>query len=375
MERANKYYNIADDYARKASHLLDEANNVYNTYLEEKVRLENWKQIMSTTPVRLFAAIFIIVSIVEYLISMKIYEEFSSRTPWIVAIAFFAIGLVVSEFIVYKFSSAKREWKKYEMKRDRNTKDLITPEVESKIQKYTNKRFISGIILGIALVTAIGFLSYKRVQFEIMADLRPENLQFGIMDGMPVILYIVEIISGFYIWYLIKEWNLFIKVKRLKNNFDNIVETVNNFSSKAVDNFHQAEKEGLNLFELTTNISENIHNAFYRTKRLTLDDKARYIKPPEKYIERHHENVVNFSIKNDKGELVKNKNIKLITEYKFTQSGGINDEGNFTAVFEGTFPGDSVRRVCIENGNNKITLEGNWDLDAEVIHTIIVNHQ
>ena len=215
--RANKEFQVAETFASNASKQAHKANIALKTYKLEKERLDNWKSIMSTAPVMAFTVIFFIVSIGEYMVSKEIYREFNDKWPWAIAIVFFVAGLFVSEFIVYKLFGQKREWKKFELKRDKNNNSKTNDEIDDSIKKITNNYFLFGALLGLLIIGAIGFLSYKRVQGELAAGMRETG--FGIMDFMPVILYIIEIISGSFIWFLIKKIRLGIDVTNLWEKF------------------------------------------------------------------------------------------------------------------------------------------------------------
>jgi len=370
--KGQKYYEIASSLAQKANHLIEVAGKTLNEYKIENERLDNWKKIMSTAPVRLLSALFVVIAIVEYLISVKIYEEFIPRAPWVVALGFLSVGVLVSEFIVYKISKAKRKWKKYELKRDPNNKNMIEPEIDAYISKFSNSRFIIGLIIGIFLIAMIGFLSYKRVQYEIGSEMRPADLGFGIMDLLPLLLYIVEILTGIYVWYLIKEINLSLKVKSLLKKFNNITNQAHKLTSDVVHNFSKSEQNGLDLFNTNTHIGEHIHTSFYRNKQFSLDDKEQFIKVPSKINEKDKENVFNVQVKDQSGNPIKHKNIFLVTEYKFTHAGAINQDGRFSTYFQGTFEGDAVRKILIELDDKKIVKQGNWDLNQEIVHEIII---
>lgn len=363
--RATKEFKAADELASKASQTAHQANGVLTTHKSESERLKNWKSIMSTAPVMAFTVIFIVVSIGEYLVSKEIYREFNEKWPWAIAIVFFVAGLFVSEFLVYKLFDQKRAWKRYELKRDKNNNSKTNDEIDGSIRKITNNFFIFGMILGLLIIAAIGFLSYKRVQGELAAGMRETG--FGIMDFMPVILYIIEIISGAFIWYLMKQIGLGMTVKKYWKRFVKFVVSCNVNTAAAIKKYQDAEQENYDPFQVQ--LSDNIHTAFYRNNSHTLDNKEAYISTPSKMNDYFNLNLI------DKDGKPLRRHITIITDYKFTASGSTNAEGKLTLEIEGTFTGDSCKRIFIRQSADAeefIAISEEYDLDKEKVHDVIL---
>jgi len=364
--RANKEFKVADNLASNASKLAHKANMALELYKSEHDRLNNWKSIMSTAPVTALTAIFFIVSVGEYLVSKEIYREFNDKWPWAIAIVFFVAGLFVSEFIVYKLFAQKRAWKKYELKRDKNNNSKTNDEIDASIKKITNNNFVFGALLGLLIITAIGFLSYKRVQGELAAGMRETG--FGIMDFMPVILYLIEIISGVFIWYLIKKIRLGIDVTNLWEKFSDFAASCYKDTAAAIKKYQDAEHE--NYDPLKVQLSDNIHTAFYRNNSFTLDDKEKYVSLPEKI-----NDYFNIKLIDVNGAPLR-RHITIITDYKFSASGSTNEEGKLTLEIEGTFPMDSCKRIFIRTSadtDDFISINEEYDLDVNKWHDVILS--
>jgi hypothetical protein len=363
--RATKEFQAADKLASGASRSAHKANSVLETYKSQSERLKNWKSIMSTAPVVAFTVIFIVVSIGEYLVSKEIYREFNEKWPWAIAIVFFVAGLFVSEFLVYKLFGQKRSWKRYELKRDENNNSKTNDEIDLSIKKITTNFFIFGLVLGLLIIAAIGFLSYKRVQGELAAGMRETG--FGIMDFMPVILYIIEIISGAFIWYLIKQLGLGFTVKKLWKRFSSFVLSCYRDTAASIKKYQDAEQENYDPFQVQ--LSDNIHTAFYRNNSFTLDNKEKYISTPKKMNDYFNLNLI------DKDGQPLRRHITIISDYKFTASGSTNADGKLTLEIEGTFPGDSCKRIFIRQSADTeefIAISEEYDLDVKKVHDVII---
>jgi len=363
--KATKEFLAADKLARAANDASHHAKVALKDWKEEKYRLDNWKSIMSTAPVVLFSIIFVLVSIGEYYISKEIYREFSRKMPWLIAIVFFVAGVFVSEFLVYKIFKQKRDWKRFEIDRDPNNNNLTDDEKSNMIKKITNNFFIFGLILGILLVTAIGFLSYKRVQGELAANMRTSG--FGIMDTMPMLLYVVEIITGAFVLYLLKEIGQIIKVKGLWKKFNKMTLLTHKLSTDAIKKYLDAEKLDYDPFNVP--LTDNIHTTFYRNINKSVDNKEDYIQEPEEM-----EDVFNLLLIDENGNPLQ-RQINIITNYKFSLSGSTNNEGRLALRFEKTFPGDSVKNIFIRKtaeDKDYISINGNYDLDRDTVHKVII---
>jgi len=363
--KAKKEFEIADGLAKSANESVQTASLSLKDYKEEKNRLVNWKSIMSTAPVLLFTVIFLIVSVGEYLVSKEIYREFNANFPWLIAIVFFVAGVFVSEFLVYKLFKQKRNWKRFEIDRDPNNNSLTDDEKAASIKKITTNFFIFGIVLGLLLIAAIGFLSYKRVQGELAAGMRESS--FGVMDIMPVLLYIIEIISGSFILYLFKQMGLSRKVKNLWKKFNTNVSASSSLASKAIKKYQDAEKLDFDPFNLT--ISDSIHTVFHRNKTFTLDNKEEYVNEVKKM-----NDVFNIHLIDKEGKALI-RDIAIITNYKYSAKGSTNAEGKLTLQIENTYSGDSCKQIFVRESSNSdefVTINGDYDLDNEKIHTVII---
>ncbi len=364
--RAQKEIEEADRLAAKANASTQNARELLTEYNQQKERLDNWKKIMSTSPVIIFTVFFIIVSITEYLFSKEIYREVSDQFPWIVAIGLFAAGIGISEMIAYKLDKNKRAWKKYEIDNDPNKDNLTNDEKEAEIESFTRSRFIFGVILALFLLVGIGYMSKLRVEEEIMAGIRESK--FGLMDILPVLLYLFEIIFGIYVVYLFKKIKLGLYVNKLRKKFDQTVAKVSELTRLAIRKIDDAIREDINPFEF--NSSDNLHTATYRNKRFTLDNKEEYIAEAQ-----HMEDVFNiqlFDTQNNPLEM----NISVLTDYKITMSGSTNKDGHLSLHIEKTYPLDSVKKIFIRksaSADEYIVVEGNYDLDKNKVHKIVID--
>jgi len=364
--KAKKEFEVADKLASQANESAHAANIALKKYKEENDRLTNWKSIMATAPVVLFTIIFFIVSVGEYMVSKEIYREFNDNYPWLIAIVFFVAGVFISEFLVYKIFKQKRNWKRYELNRDPNNDSLTDDEKSNAVQKVTTNYFIFGVLLGTLLIGAIGFLSFKRVQGELAAGMRESG--FGVMDLMPVLLYIIEIISGAFILYLIKQISLSFRVKSFLKKFNNNIQETNLNTGKAIKKYQDAEKLNFDPFHLT--VSDNIHTVYHRNKVFTLDNKEEYVTVTPKM-----NDVFNILLV-DKDKNPLSMDIAIITDYKYTAKGSTNREGRLSLEIEGTFPGDSVKQIFIRESANATkyeTVKGDYDLDKKKVHQIILS--
>jgi len=364
QQRAKRLIEIAEGHAGTANHAIADARKTLKEYEEQKKRLTNWKLIMSMEPVNMFTFFFIVVAIAEFIFSYEIYREMVPRAPWVMAIAFFGVGIILSEFIVYQFSKAKRKLLFYEKRLDPNYDGVIDDDLNAAIKKKALIRFIIGIIGTITLLYVIYNFSIDRATLEIESGDRVAEI--GIRDWLPLILYAFEIIFGIYIFYLLMKIGISWKVHRLWSRFQKNIFTSNNTTALAVKKYQEAEKEDYDPVGLTT--SDEIHTAYYRKVNKSIDDKEKYIVVPEKM-----EDYFNIKLVNKEGQPVA-KHITIITKYKFVDSGTTNSDGVY-AFRINTYPNDAVQFMFVKDTSNAteyIKIVENFDLDKDEVYTIIV---
>ncbi len=363
--KANKEFSVAEKWAHEAEKKIAEARKLLEEYKIQSERLENWKRIMSTSPVAILTVIFIVVAIVEYLISRKLYMEFNRYIPYIIALGFFAVGIFLSELMVYFLSANKREWKLYEMNRNPHLDHLTDDEKQLKVKKSARNSFWIGVMVSIVLLVAIGYLSKQRVLYEINAGMR--NNGFGIMDSVPIILYAVELGTGMFVVYLFNRLSLGIKVSRLWKKFNKNVDEAHRFTANAVKKYQDAEKLQYDPFR--HNVSDSVHEAFYRHAHRSIEDKEQYIEPVETV-----RDVFNVKFVDQNGNPL-SKVFHVVTDYKFSASGATNGNEPFALVIDKTFPGDAVQHIYVkDNSETKdyVTITGHYELDKNQVHTIIL---
>ncbi len=190
---------------------------------------------------------------------------------------------------------------------------------------------------------------------------------FGIMDTMPMLLYVVEIITGAFVLYLLKEIGQIIKVKGLWKKFNNMTLATHKLSTDAIKKYLDAEKLDYDPFNVP--LTDNIHTTFYRNINKSVDNKEDYIQEPEEM-----EDIFNLLLIDENGNPLQ-RQINIITNYKFSLSGSTNNEGRLALQFEKTFPGDSVKSIFIRKtaeDKDYISINGNYDLDRNTIHKVII---
>ncbi|RMG39046.1 MAG: hypothetical protein D6732_04545, partial [Methanobacteriota archaeon] len=233
--RARNEYELADKYAKKANREAGNARDLIPVWLDQKDRLDNWKRIMSMTAVPILTVVFLIVCVAEYFFSREIYRDISRNYPWAIALGFVAVAILISELLVYKLSPSKQRLMFYEYRRDRNLADETDESIGEHVKRKTNRFAVIGGVLAVVMLAGLYYLSHLRVEKEILIGSRESG--FGVQDLMPVTLYIAEIFSGVFVWYLIRRVWLGWKVKRLERKAKHHVNKCAEFTTKAVQQF------------------------------------------------------------------------------------------------------------------------------------------
>ena len=343
-ERAQAELNLASEYANNASKAWENAGELHKFWSRQSKRLNHWKSIMSTAPVIAMNAAFIPVCVAEYFFSREIYRDISKTSPWAIAIGLIAIGIVISEMIVYLIFKQKRELKFYEM-RNQNELKSNTPDdiLKRETKAYARQMFIIGMLLGLAILGLIYYFSRERVSRELLAERRTTN--FGVQDLMPIGLYLFEIITGCFIWYTLRKTVLWIQIKWAKSQVDKKKSLCFEMTELCAKKYEDAEEMGLKWFEKDSTVNEKIYTCFYRRKEVSsTDDDIFFDEPKETQAD------ISFKVMRSGSPL--QCKIDIFSEYKCCHTGTTNIEGVYKFKFE-SYPNDSVRDIRLTITNSE----------------------
>ena len=337
-ERAQQEFSLARDYAKQSNAAWEIAGELHKIHTRALDRFKNWKNILSTAPMFAMNAAFIPICVAEYYFSREIYRDIAPKAPWAIAFGLIAIGVVISELLVYKFFAQKRAWKQYEMRHQDESKVTQTDEnITSQVKSYANQMFVIGLLLAIAILTLITFFSKERANREILAGVRSNP--FGIQDYMPIGLYLFEILTGFFIWFSCRMALLSLKVKMTKNRINKEKKKCVDFGGLAVKKFEDAEEFDLNVFEMDTTPDKYFSTAVFRNKEGNFTDDEKFFEEPQRV-----KNKVTFLISDNNQPLF--CKVYILTEYKVLISDSTKSDGIVTFEFE-SFPNDMVRDIIL----------------------------
>ena len=361
--KAMTYYRNADSLAKQANHSINHARETRNKirYLEDL--LSHMDSIINITLVVILTILFFGVAVVEFLISKEIYREIS-RFDWAIAAAFFGVGILISHFIGYKLAKELRSFLYFERRLNPHNDGKIDEEIEEEVKKESNKNFIIGVILAIIFLTIITWLSYQRVKYEIEAGMR--ELGYGVEDMLPTFLYLVELFLGIYFIVFVRYMWLKYKLGRARKHFKKSVNEAANLTHRAIEQYQRAEAMNFDPFTLT--VSDDIHSAFYRHEVKSVDHPDDYIELPEMV---EHSFTLELMDK-DKNKVT--RHINILTTYKVTDSGTVNDGGPYTFKFK-TYKEDKVQFMFVRDtatSKDFKKIEATYDLDNETPEIFIV---
>lgn len=362
--KAQNEYGMARDAAKRASAAANDARALLAEYKNSNERLINWKHIMATALVKPFTAIFVAIVVVEAAFSWEIYRELLPRAPWAIALIVICFALFCSEMLVYFFSPQKRGWKKYELERDPNNSALTEEMINDKVQKTKINYFILGLVATLVTTGAVAWLSYSRVENELAAGMRLNGFNF--MDALPVILYVIEVVTGVFVMYLINQLWLGRRVSLLWKKFTAKVNDCAKNTSDAIAKYQIAEMDGYSAIMLS--ISDDLHECFYRDKMRDINNEEAYILICEKAKAK-----VLFKFEQNGTDVA--RQVDVVTDFKFSNTKSSNKNGGIVQFEFDTFPGDTVRDIYIresvvsERGN---AVTGTFELNNTEPHTILI---
>ena len=288
---------------------------------------------------------------------------------------FAVLAVVIAELLVYRFFEVKRQWKSNELKRSERWAHYPEPIINKQVKKITHRQLIIGLILFVIMVGILSYMSWDRVNRLRGAGVRTES--FGPIDLLPVILYIFEVFTGMFIWYIILRLFLGITVRSLKKKFHKSVDQCSELTIDAVQAFNKAEENGYDVFK--NPVMRAVQEAFGRNGGLAESSGIEYISKLQ---------TGTFPVKVKLLEMASKQpvsgNVRVITNYKFGAAKGAHN-GDLDLNIEsflsvnpqsGNRTTDSIRTIEVEYQGNGDTIKKKRevviDLDHEGPHVVYV---
>ncbi len=358
--QALSYYKEADQLAGAASRTVNEANENLTVLNKTRKRLEIWKAHLTNEPITIMSILFIIVAIVEFVISQEIYRVILERAPWAIALAFFLAGLQLSHWLAAKLVKSMQDIKFSEYRNNPLYDGKTDEDILKLVKDESNKHFMWGLVGSIILIVIIGALAYMRVNLEIEAGVRDQEAKMGIYDIVPVVLYIFEIFFGMYFITLLQVWNMKLKIYFKTKKIEKLVDKISHLTAATIENFEKAEEKGLSLID-NQHVSDDIQTAYYRETHLSPENWEDYLAVPQTkdYVFR-----LKIRENNDKAT---SKHVHIITQFKATASGG-TDENGIIHMTVHTFEEDVVQTIFIGNtakDPNPVKVIGNYAMGED----------
>ena len=274
---ANNQYRYAVELTQDANHAVAYGREIFKSYSYQRDRMTEWDRTLSPSraTVLAFAILFPIIAMVEYLFSEELYRDVLPRYPWAMGLIFAVLAIVIAELIVYRFFQAKRQWKANELKRSELWKNQPEAVINKQVIKITQRQLIIGILLFITMIAILSYLSWDRVNRMIDASARVNA--FGPIDLLPVILYVFEVFTGMFIWYIILRSFLGLQVASLRRKFNSAARQCNQLTIDAVQEFIKAKELGTVDANLTLNIASFLRLSPEAGNKT--EDAVRKIKP------------------------------------------------------------------------------------------------
>ncbi len=372
---AENEYRYAAELAQDANHAAEDGREVHAKYTYQRTRLIEWDRTIAPQRATMlaFVILFPVIAVVEYLFSEELYRDLLPRSPWAMGLIFAVLAVIIAELLVYRFFEVKRQWKANELKRSEQWRDQVDKIINRHIKAITRKQFWIGMVLMLVMSFILSYMSWDRVHRMINAGERINA--FGPVDVLPVILYLFEIITGMFIWYVILRIALGYQVRKLKKRFDKSVRQCSELTIDAVGAFNRAEKQGYDFFQEP--VTKSIQEAFCRNDAIGEANGVDYISEQINAV---------FSVKlhlfyrGTARPFV--GNVKVITDYKFTEAAGTQDGQLHLRIAsfqrlrpeEGNRTEDSIRTILVETEENgkfsERTVKVAIDLDDEGPHTV-----
>lgn len=364
-QSASQLYQVAANVAQRAGEAANTAREKLAEWKKQHYRYEEWQKRMSNTHPEIWCLIFVIVCVCEYMFSRELYRDFLPDAPYVPAFGLIVLSVLISHYISTMLSSHLREVEEFELSQIEEKKHLPQFELKAMLKKEVTRNFIIGMVLFLFVGGLVFYLSFDRAGRELAAGRRTKP--FGMQDLLPVVFYVFEVLSGIFVVYLCKKYTLKLTVNSLYKAKETNIDLCNNYTREAITKFQNAEEKGYNPAKDT--VSEDLHKAYYRSKRKDRSEEEDYIKDPAL-----HKQTISFKLQKGDGSGLQ-ANVRIVTEFNFTSAGASNPNGEISFTPE-TYEGDAVKEIIVEyyEGSNQLTKEKNgpWELNQSNAHTIII---
>lgn len=201
---------------------------------ELKVRKESiakilnaWEGIMSNAPVTIFSSIFATSFIVDIMVSWEMYRDligyvFDDQPFWailLVGLVINGIALKVSHYLGKTKSRALFDLEVWNYIHLRHGGDYDPELAERAIEKECRRDFISFLFWSLILVGTVASISWQR-SFLLSAAGNQTADYNSFQKILPVILIIVEVFTGVFLFYVLKYAGKKINFSRIKKAFE-----------------------------------------------------------------------------------------------------------------------------------------------------------
>lgn len=365
QQNGSQLYQVSANVAQRAGEAANTAREKLAAWRKENFRYEEWQKRMSNTHPEIWGVIFLVVCVCEYMFSRELYRDFLPDAPYVPAFGLIVLSVLISHYISTMLSSHLREVEEFELSQIEEKKHLPEFELKGALKKEVTRNFIIGLVLFLLVGALVFYLSFDRAGRELAAGRRAKP--FGMQDMLPVVFYVFEVLSGIFVVYLFKKYALKITVSNLYKTKEENIDLCTNYTRDAITKFQNAEQKGYNPAKDT--VSEDLHKAYYRSKRKDRSEEEDYIKDPVL-----SKQSVAFKLQKGDGSGLQG-NVRIVTEFNFTWAGASNTNGEISFTPE-TYEGDTIKEIIVEyyEGANQVTKEKNgpWELNQTAPHTIII---
>lgn len=268
FEKARRRASKASAFAKYAREVKEQLHEAQNT-------LGKWNGIMANGLITLAMVVFFISCPVEIMVSFEMYREFLANyspapsTPLVWLMGLFIVGYaaLVSHYLSTTISPNLKQWEVFNALHNDVFENRIEAEVEELIEKSSKRQLMIGLGAAGILLTIVTLISWQRSL--LMGQLNEVNDYSLLEKILPVIVVIVEILSGVYLAYVIKSWKLAFAIWKLKRTYDRLTSQCSSETEMAFAFAQAARYAGENI-----EMSKDIFDVFYRKTYLSDSDDS-----------------------------------------------------------------------------------------------------
>jgi hypothetical protein len=248
LSRAEHEASIAQNFAR----MHDAIQRKLKPLLLDR---EAWDKIFSTAHPFLLTFLFCILLPIDLWLNFQLYYDITDidYIAWLIPVVLYIFSWKLVSNYIRKINGEQYEWDIYNTTLANPDKSEI--EIERKVKKDTKRDMVIGWIFFMVLIVFVaGSSYYRRVVLQ--------NGTFGVIDTLPVLLFIATIFTGIPVGYTVKRLFLGLRISAFTAKAKKIFKDCQHHTQNAVHHFTKAKNSNEDVRFVSKDLQESLYRHY-----------------------------------------------------------------------------------------------------------------